>query len=69
MLRFIRSDGKSVVNTQPSVENAFFGRYIAVLCICIVFYLSSFIFRHFITCLARFNQVAVCQPLLKSYLI
>ena len=66
MLRFIHSDGKSVVNTQPSVENAFFGRYIAVLCICIVFYPSSFIFRHFIT---RFNQVAVCQPLLKSYLI
>ena len=44
MLRFIRLDGKGVVNTQPSVENAFFGRYIAVLCICIVFFTYRLLF-------------------------
>ena len=30
---------------------------------------SSFIYRYFVTCLASCKQVAVFQPLLKSYLI
>jgi len=44
--------------------------HIAILCIYILFYAYRFfIYRYFITCLASCNYVAVCQPLLKSYLI
>ena len=48
-----------------------YAHYIAILYIChpIFLLLSSFIYHYFITCLACRNQVAVCQPLLKSYLI
>jgi len=42
---------------------------IAILCIYIVVSYLYHLYRYFITRLASCNQVAVCQPLLKSYLI
>jgi len=48
-----------------------YARYITILCIYIIPILAeySFIYRYSITtCSASCSQVAVCQPLLKSYL-